>query len=135
MKKTLLSGLLAASFLIFSCSKGGSKDCDPTVENLAGTYKIVSMKAMGQDILSDYLEPCEQDNKFVLNANGTYTTIDAGTACDPPSEGVGSWSITGNVFSFDELLFPMNIVSFDCKTLKVSYTEMGVTVEATLKKD
>ena len=139
MKKSNLLPVLFAFVLVLTgaaCKKSKDEAVAPTKENLAGTYKLISIKAKvtgtaEQDITNQYLEPCQLDDLYTLNANLTYQYVDAGTKCDPAGDYNDTWSLQGNVISFADYEF--TITKFDGKNLVGSETfqEQGMTVTMT----
>ncbi len=103
MKQTLLS--LFAFLVLFttSCDKKNDDnpavppDVTPTQTNLVGTYKPVKVVSMqNADITSEWLENCEKDNLFKLNADSTYIVVDAGVQCTTSRFTSGKWSLTNS---------------------------------------
>lgn len=101
MKKLFFAGALALVFV--SCKKEKDEAAAEiiTMQSLAGTYTLgsVTMKVAGgteENITDATMEPCEKDDKLTLNANGSFTNADAGTACDPTTDATGTWSLTSN---------------------------------------
>jgi hypothetical protein len=126
MKKLIF---FVAAVIVFSCSKNNN-DTPPaiTMQNLAGNYKITAATVNGTDILSVYLTPCQQDDVYTLNADGTYAVTDAGTTCSPSSAMTGTWSLSGNQITIGTRQF--TLVSFDGSKIEAttSVTQSGVTV-------
>lgn len=121
--------------LLASCKKENStsaKTCNKTVADIAGTYSIVKVEAGLAEPLTDIttseLDPCQLDDKLVLNANGTANYQDAGTACSPNGSETGTWSIgsdgkmTLNAGTTD--VSNSEIISFDCATLVLLANEV-----------
>jgi hypothetical protein len=109
MKKLIFFVMLV---LAFSCSK--NDDNNPpqiTMQNLAGDYKITSAKANGIDVLNSYLDPCQRDDVYTLEADSTYTITDAGTPCNPSSDTTGTWSLSGNNITIGDQQF--TVVGFN----------------------
>ena len=126
-----------AAVVIFSCNK--NDDNNPpaiTMENLAGDYKITSATLNGIDVLSAYLEPCQQDDVYTLNADGTYEITDAGSTCSPTSDTTGTWSLSGNQITIGTQQF--TLVSFDGSVIEVTTTVtqsgLPVTVDVIFTK-
>ena len=117
MKKLLLI-LLIAPLTFISCDK--DDDCETTSAQVAGTYRLTSAKykqtpTSGEVDLLVLLDNCEKDDQQVLNANGTYQYVDAGTICSPNGSYSGNWSLNGNTLIIDGET--STVTSFDCKTL------------------
>jgi len=142
IKKLLVPGLL---MLLFSSCKKESANCDKNVASLSGTYSFVKIEigTAGTfiDITSE-LEACELDDKLVLNANGTSSYLDQGTACSPAGNETGTWSVSStgkmtiNNGSSVELT-DADITSFDCSTLVLTGFESsspGDQFRLTIKK-
>lgn len=143
MKKISLITLAATmlAFTFIACKKSGSSsNSSITVENLAGTYglKALSWKYGSITInLYDSLDACEKDNLIKLNTDKTVNYIDAGIACDPPSDDNGTWDLKGDSINFSDNFTSAKIESFDGKTLVLSGTpdgSPGVTATTTLVK-
>ena len=127
MKNTIL--LLFASAIIFGCSKSENSTTTPvTMQSLAGNYKITAATVSGADILSTYLTPCQQDDIYTLNADGTYVIADAGTICTPTSATSSTWSLSGNQITINGQVF--TLVKFDGAKIEAttSVTQSGYTV-------
>jgi Lipocalin-like domain len=130
--KKLVFGLLSLTLLATACKK--SKDepaVDVTKENIAGTYKLTSVKASAngsQEVDFDYREACEKDDTYKLNADNTFLYTDAGTVCGDPYEFSGDWTLEGNVISFYQ--DSGNITKLTASTLEVTntYTDGGTTM-------
>ena len=110
------------------------------MESLAGTYRLVKVEQGGGGSFSDMTnlvtEACQRDNTLTLNANGTYTYTDAGTACTPAENSSGNWEIDSNgklnigavgPFILDDL----SITSFNCSTL-VAEADFGMVGGVTI---
>jgi hypothetical protein len=109
MKKLLLISLVAGA-LFSSCKKSSSSNdssCTLSASSIVGTYKITSVKlsTQGQSIEifnnDAFFEPCERDDIFNINANGTYTITDGSVACSPSSDDSGTWTLNGNTYTID----------------------------------
>ncbi len=127
MKNTIL--LLAATTIFFGCSKSESgTNTTVTMQSLAGNYKITAATVSGADILSSYLTPCQQDDIYTLNADGTYVIADAGTVCSPTSATSSTWLLSGNQITIDGQVF--TLVKFDGTKIEAttSVTQSGYTV-------
>lgn len=123
MKMKSMLATFALLSIFSACEKKDEikKDCSVSTANVAGTYKISSLKYKAsanvpeQDFLG-FLEACEKDDLIRLNSNGTYVYTDAGVACSPSGSNNGTWSISGNTIQSDGLVNG-KIKSFDCKLL------------------
>ncbi len=123
MKNRFFFFALSIIFLS-ACSKsdnsGSAPDCSITAANIAGSYKItaIAYTVPGFPAPIDgmtLLQPCQKDDIYVLNANGTLNYNDAGVVCDPAGNYTGTWSLTGNQIKIDTQTF--TIISFDCLKL------------------
>ena len=136
--------------LLFSCKKDTTTNntCAKTVANIAGTYspvknEISMMNASFADITSQW-QPCERDDKLILNANGIYTYQDLGISCTPSGNSSGTWSISSpdGKFTINDTgsaqdITNADITSFDCSTLVLTgdvSTGTGTRFRLTLKK-
>lgn len=139
--------LLACSALVIlatSCKKDKDDDAPvtPTVQNLAGTYKVtkIEMQVTGQpavpitDQFNSQLEPCQKDNVHKLNADLTYQWVDAGTKCDPDESYADTWSLTNSTtIVVDDATY--TIKSFNGTTLQLSEDNgMGSTIYTYVKQ-
>ena len=128
--KNLLFFLLTA-ISISGCSKNESATKDPiTMQSLAGNYKITAATVSGIDILSTYLEACKADDIYTLNADGTYTIADAGTACTPTSATSGTWTLSGDQITIGAQQF--TLVNFDGNKIEASTTVTQGTTTVTV---
>ena len=139
--KKLLFGLLSLTLLTTACKK--SKDAPAvTKENLAGSYKITSIKASinGSPFVdADYRDACQKDDIIELKADFTYSYHDAGTVCNPAGDATGTWALDGTTISSpDNAEINGDITSFDGSSLEVTVnsTDGGtiITAKTTLKK-
>jgi hypothetical protein len=131
MKKVQWKCMLTATLItmaISSCQKPAddapAPACAVSMQGLAGNYKLSAMKykatatAPEQDYLP-LLEPCEIDDLLTLNANGTYTSRDAGMVCVPDNSGSGTWAVSGNTLTSDGI-WNGTITSYNCRLLVFS---------------
>lgn len=114
--------------------------------DVAGTYSLVKIEAGLADPLSDIttseLNPCQLDDKLVLNASGTANYQDLGIVCTPSGSTNGTWSISVDgkmtINAGTTVVANAEIVSFDCTTLVMLTNKVisGVSVKfrLTIKK-
>jgi len=122
---------LLAAVIIFSCNKNDNNNPPAvTMQSLAGDYKITAATVNGIDVLDTYVEPCQKDDVYTLNADGTYSVADAGTTCSPTSATTGTWSLSGSQVTIGVQQF--TLVSFNGSTIEAttSVTQSGITVTA-----
>lgn len=149
MKKIII---VSTSFflLLSSCKKENSTStpatCNKTMADVAGTYSLVKIEAGLADPLSDIttseLNPCQLDDKLVLNASGTANYQDLGIVCTPSGSTNGTWSISVDgkmtINAGTTVVANAEIVSFDCATLVMLTNKVisGVSVKfrLTIKK-
>lgn len=139
MKKGLIA-LSAIVLLMSSCKKDDdNNNVTPTTSNLVGTYRMTAATEDGvnvfdnSDASQNYFEACERDDQFKLNADGSTTTVDAGTQCNPTSADTGTWSLTNsNTLVLDGM--PLTIESFNGTTLRLTQSILGSTYKATYVK-
>lgn len=125
-----MKNIFACAFLtvlFFSaCKKEEDSNCTTDVASLSGTYKVVaatySAPGFPNTNLYTSLEACEKDDLQILNANGTFTYQDAGTACSPNGTYSGTWSLSGSTITLEGEVG--TIQSFDCDRL-VIYASPG----------
>jgi hypothetical protein len=148
MKKNVL--FFFALILAFSACKkdpvSTAKVCQKTVADIAGNYALLKIElASGttfSDITTTYLQPCQLDDKLMLNANGVAGFVDEGTICTPNGSRNGTWSITTDgkisIAGGSISVTSADIESFDCNTLVLlaNQTIAGfpVQIRLTIKK-
>jgi hypothetical protein len=142
MKRTVSVLLLLTllSFTFNSCKKGADDDddeeCDLTIANVAGKYKLVSAKYVNGNTETDALhtiyDDCELDDINELKADKTFVYSDAGTVCSPSGSTSGTWNISGRTLILNSGF--SEIVSFNCKDLVVTYRDGSNTVKETYRK-
>ena len=132
MKKTLIAFVAIVS-LATSCKKEKEEAKAVTKENVAGTYKIASVKMQlnggaEQDITSTYYDACELDDQQTLKTDMTYLNVDAGTQCMPAGDITGTWDLPNSTTIVLDG-FSFTIKSFTGTQLVVgdSETSGGVT--------
>jgi type II secretory pathway component GspD/PulD (secretin) len=143
MRKIVLTAMVIGLFLVNACSKSDNSSGNTapdktakTVQNLSGSYNITASTAnvFGATLnLYDSLPACQRDNIIQLDTNLTAQFIDAGTACVPPTDSTGKWSLSSNsdtIYVAGESSF---IKSWDGTTLVLttSINVMGFPVTAT----
>ncbi|MCP9749503.1 lipocalin family protein [Ferruginibacter sp. HRS2-29] len=124
MKRILLILSLAA-FTFFGCSKSNDpapgSGCELNETNLAGSYKItaitykLSSSSPSIDIFEDYLEPCQRDDVYILQADKVLKYNDAGGSCDPPGSYTGVWNLSAGVVTIDGQAF--TVTNFTCNSI------------------
>ena len=145
MKKNLILTAITAvtlSFVFYACKKDKGEAVSPTKENLTGTYKLISLKAkiagttQEVDGMATFIEPCQKDDLYKLNADLSFQYVDAGVICDEPGDYESEWSVSNNVVSFD--VWNMTVVKFDGKTLvgteTISQGGQSATLTGTFQK-
>ena len=117
--------IFSAVLILSGCKK--DSNCEKTTAAIAGSYKITAAKykANASTPEVDWLilgstPACQKDDITTLNANGTYSTTDAGVVCDPVNTDSGNWSVSGNAITIDGQT--SNIESFNCSALVISST-------------
>ena len=130
MKKFILITVLT-SLLFISCNKPDNT-CITDTNSVSGAYKItaVTYKANASSAEADYFntlfpEPCERDDVYTFQTNGTYQLKDAGTVCSPSGDDDGTWSVSGNSMIVDG--DATVIESFNCKLLVISNSDINTT--------
>lgn len=134
MKKILLPSLVC--LIAFSGCKKDKNDCATDTEHVSGTYKLTAMKVKpsgGAEIdVLPFLDACEKDDLFILNANGTFNYDDAGTVCSPSGDYNSTWSLSGNTITLDGEA--ATVSSFDCHTLVITQNDAGDVTTITMTK-
>jgi hypothetical protein len=136
MKRIILC-LSMCSLIATSCEK----ENDETIkkEDLVGVFVIQAItEKLGNgsetDITSDYLEDCQRDDLHNFRSDGTIVSVDAGVACNPPTQTAVSWELRGNnkIMIEDE---DYAIVKWDGTNLHYTNTETvnGQTIVETFK--
>ncbi len=107
-KALALLVLVSATFIACKKDKDDETNQAVTKENLLGTYlrtslkyKAVTPSGTAEEELMDTWEACEKDDFTILKSDGKIEYKDAGTACDPSTNGVGLWSLTDNKITID----------------------------------
>ena len=128
MKKTLASFLVIVLFV--SCDKK-EDECTLSTNAVSGNHRVTAVRYKASpsspevDYYSTlYTDPCERDDVFTFNTNGTYIFTDAGVVCSPSNSDSGTWSLSGNTVTIDGE--PGNVDSFNCTTLTVSVSDSFV---------
>ena len=122
-----------AAITIAGCGKSTSGTVTPvTMLSLAGNYKITAATVAGLDILSSYVVPCQVDDVYTLNADGTYAIADLGTACTPTSAVSGTWSLSNGQITIGTQVF--TLTKFDGAKIEATTVGMqgGYTVTVTV---
>ena len=125
--------ILAVATTLSACSKSTSNTTTAvTMQSLAGNYKITAATVAGLDILNSYVLPCQVDDIYTLNSDGTYSIADAGTACTPTSAVSGTWSLNNNQITIGTQVF--TLVKFDGAKIESTTvgTQGGYTVTVTV---
>lgn len=124
--KNVLMLVLAGALMLSGCKKDDDNNCDLSVANLAGSYKITSVLENGVEThnTSNY-DPCELDDLIIFNTDGTYDYSDVGTVCSPSGDDGGTWSLSGNTLSIDGE--DADVSQFTCSGLKVTFSYIDPT--------
>ena len=129
MKKILASCLVVALFI--SCNKNKDDDCTLSTNAVSGNHRITAVRYKATPAAAEvdyytslYTDPCERDDVFNFNSNGTYVFTDAGIVCSPSNSDNGTWSLSGNTVTIDG--DPANVDNFNCTTLTVSMSDFFV---------
>ncbi|MEO6613643.1 MAG: lipocalin family protein [Chitinophagaceae bacterium] len=140
MKKIIFLACITTLF-ITACKKDDV--CNINAASISGAYKItaVTYKANSSSAEIDYFntlfpDPCDRDNVYTFQTNGTYQIKDAGVICSPNGDDNGTWSfVSENSLTIDG--DPVILEKFDCKTLVVVNTDIqtaGDRLKLTLTK-
>lgn len=131
MKKSILA-LSTLCILFTACKKDKDEPAavTPTVANLSGSYKLDKITAMSGNtetpMPEGWMEACEKDDIYKLNANLSYEQVDAGTVCDPSGGISGSWKLN-SATSIELDGDPYTIRKFDGKSLELTEVYLGAT--------
>ena len=124
MKKMILT---AGLFIVILAGCKKDKDCDLSRESIVGSYRLTALtyQEAGSSIVSDvynqYLPPCERDDVYTFNTNGSAVITDAGTSCVPSGGYNANWSLSGNVLNFDGDNY--TVAAFDCSSMVVTIND------------
>jgi hypothetical protein len=148
MRKNILF-IFALIFAFSACKKdpvSSPKVCQKTVADISGNYALIKIELLSgasySDITTTYLQPCQLDDKLMLNANGVAGFVDEGIVCTPNGSRNGTWSIpaegkitiAGGTISVTSA----DIVSFDCNTMVLfanqTFAGFPVQIRLTIKK-
>ena len=134
MRKSVLALLTFATLVTVSCKKDNEESQAVTKENIAGSYKLTSLKVQmnggtEEDGMS-YIEACQADDITTLKTDLTYTVVDAGTQCSPATDESGDWNLSGTTaFVMDGETFA--IKSWNGKQLVLTETDSSTGITAT----
>ncbi len=139
MKKVYL---FAFAFVVIaaisSCKKDHSLDCYVATKDLTGIYKITKITASGVDVP---LTTCQQNAMVELYATNTAKTVVYEEPEGCSGDGNGTWDVDVNTkkitINTDGSLMPIqdaDITSWDCNTLVVSQTYLGISYQMTMKR-
>ena len=134
MKKLFFS-LSLLTLLATACKK--DKDAPAiTMENISGTYKIMSIiRTFSDGSQVDMFENGQECNKEDLEkyeTNGNWSYIDAGLACDPAPNGSGTWELRSDTLLVND--YAVIISKFDGSTMETIDEWSGNSVKTTYKK-
>ena len=97
--------LIGYVFLFVTCSKStidsSSSSCSLSPAFVLGKWQIEKAELKengGYRDLTSSIEPCQKDDYFIFNSNGTITRVDAGNACSRPKVENGTWSFSNGKF-------------------------------------
>lgn len=130
MKKVVLS-LSVMALLETACKKDVDtpEAITPTKENLTGSYllsKITAQTANAPEYpVTNYMDSCQRDDIFKLNADYTYQVVDAGMQCG------GNYSDTWSLVNASTIVLEgdtYTIRRFDGKTLELTEDYNGSTL-------
>ena len=139
--KKLLFGLFSLTLLATACKK--DKDAPAiTKENIAGTYKLMSIKVSlngSPEMDADDREVCEKDDLYKLNADNSFNYVDAGSICDPAGDFSASWQLSGSELSSEDFTdLNGTVTSFDGTNLEVTLNgtegDMTYKIRSTFQK-
>lgn len=130
MRKLLCIGIIALAFT--ACKKDDDdKSCAVTTTTLAGTYYLESMvyrlpNGFEENVTANFVENCEMDDTYELEAGGTATYNDAGVECSVNGDETGTWALSGNTVTLTvgAFLGSGQVESFNCKKLVVVSTNV-----------
>jgi hypothetical protein len=116
---------------LFSCKKDNSnKNCSLSEANLAGTYKIGTVKykasASSPEVdATSMVDACSLDDLETFKSDHTLVYTDAGVKCDPAGDGTATWSLSGNSLTAGGNVGTVS--SFDCTGFTVSQSDVFTT--------
>lgn len=132
MKKSILSVLALAVLGLSSCEKDKDDDCALSDSAIVGTYKMVAWgnitSGVQTDMFATYLDACDRDDTYTLNADHTYVLTDAGMECSPAEHDTGTWMLSNGVLSISAITtddITGDVQEFNCDGFKVSFIDMG----------
>ena len=133
--KKLLPVLFAFGLFSLACKKSHDTPAPPiTVENLAGSYKIIAdvttTDGVSTDNYANY-QPCAKDDIWTFNTDNSLVVTDAGVVCDPSGSWTNSWSLegtnitvagqSGTVTKFDGSIMEVTLNLSDTSTEKITF--------------
>ncbi|MGN6196913.1 MAG: hypothetical protein ACTHOB_18375 [Ginsengibacter sp.] len=129
VSRYFMVALLAAS--LFSCKKDNStKNCSLSEANLAGTYKIGTVKykasASSQEVdATSMVDACSLDDLETFKSDHTLVYTDAGVKCDPAGDGTAPWALNGSTLTAGGNVGVIS--SFDCTGFTITQSDVFST--------
>src|SRR5215218_8798157 len=113
---------LGLFIMLLSCSK--EKASKSTIENIAGSYKLLKYEAAAGSTFSDFTRDCEKDNIYQFGLDSTYTILDEGVPCSPSGNLNAKWWLTDGGYLGIQPTYSPNtytIQEFDGKNLTLFF--------------
>ena len=129
--KKILSIAIVAIVAFTGCKKSSndSNSCALSASSIVGTYKITSvvLSTQGQtlEIFNNdaFYDPCQRDNIYTINGNGTFSVTEGATSCNPPGDETGTWTLDGSTFTYAGQV--TTVSEFTCSSFKLTSTPMA----------
>ncbi|MBU3715324.1 MAG: hypothetical protein FGM46_10340 [Ferruginibacter sp.] len=136
MKSSFL--IFIISFAIWSC-QGDFKPCALSKTSLTGTYKITAqiIKKSTGEIVNGFTgwKPCQLDDLYIFNSNGTFEYSEGTTSCTPPSSPLTqNWTLVGSKLTIGEN--EGSVSDFTCNSFKLIKQDpvSGSTITSTYSR-
>jgi hypothetical protein len=118
--------LLLFITVVPSCKKDGKEIMrDVTIQNVAGTYVLVSIQSKSLDIplhdkTNELIDACEKDDEYILDTDMNFIYKETGMKCEEPGNHGSYWKLQGTYIKFDQ--FEGDITHLTNKQLVITLT-------------
>lgn len=108
-----------------SCKKDKEVAREITIDNVAGTYVLVSVQSKSLDIplhdkTNEFVDACEKDDEYVLHSDMGFIYKETGMTCEQPGIRNTYWKMQGTHVTFDQ--FQGDVTHLTNKQLVITLT-------------
>jgi hypothetical protein len=132
MKSIYQCSLILLLAFLNSCSKSNDSDrsgssnsaCNLSTAFVIGKWQIekVEFKQSGAyENITSQIEPCQKDDYFLFNSNGTFSRVDVGITCNFTNVENGTWSYSNGKFYSNGQ--EQTVTAIDCNKLIREFTD------------